>query len=58
MARTDSRKSSVCASGASFSPAKTTGTKTSSHSSGLWRISFSNRLSIGGHPAGETAKTW
>ena len=35
-----------------------TGTKTSSHSSGLWRISFSNRLSISGHSAGETAKTW
>ena len=58
MARTDSTKSSVCASGASFSAAKTTGTKTSSHSSGLWRISFSSRLSIGGHSAGETAKTW
>src|SRR5512144_2299562 len=42
MARTDSRKSSVCASGASLSAAKTAGTKTSSHSSGLWRISFSS----------------
>jgi hypothetical protein len=41
MARMDSRKSSVGASDASVSAAKTTGTKSSSHSNGLWRISFS-----------------
>ena len=46
MARTDSRKSSVCASGTTFSPARTAGTKTSSHRSGLWRISFSSGVSI------------
>ncbi len=58
MARTDSTKSSVGASAASVSATKTAGTKTSSHSSGLWRISFSNRVSIAGHSAGETTNEW
>ena len=44
IARTDSRNSRVWESGHSLSPARTTGTKTSSHSSGLCRISFSNRF--------------
>ena len=44
IASTDSTKSRVWASGHRISPAKTTGTKTSSHSSGLCRISFSSRF--------------
>ncbi len=42
MASTDSTKSSVCASGLSFAAANTTGTKASSQSIGLWRISLSS----------------
>ena len=42
MARMDNTKSSVCASGASLCPASTAGTKTSSHSTGLSRSSFSS----------------
>src|SRR5262245_55705277 len=40
MASTDSTKSSVCASGLSFAARNTAGTKASSQSSGLWRISL------------------
>ena len=41
IASTDSTKSSVCASGRTFAAMNTTGTKASSQSSGLWRISLS-----------------
>ncbi len=44
IARTDSRNRRVWESGHSLSPARTMGTKISSHSSGLCRISFSNRF--------------
>ena len=39
MARTDSTKSNVDASGRLLAATSTTGTNTSSHSNGLWRIS-------------------
>src|SRR5512134_1806516 len=44
MASTDSTKSAVCASGLSFAATNTTGTKASSQSIGLWRISLRRRF--------------
>ena len=47
MASTASTKSRVCESGLSFSITNTAGTKASSQSSGLWRISFSRAFMMG-----------
>jgi hypothetical protein len=55
MASTESTKSSACASGLRVAAANTTGTKTSSQSSGLWRISFSKGL-IGMCGSGEFSR--
>ena len=60
IARTDSRNSRVWASGHNLSPDRTTGTKTSSHSSGLCRISFSSKLMSAPmmRPVRETPWSW
>src|SRR3974390_3347512 len=42
MASTERTNSRACASGISFAATKTTGTRVSSQSMGLWRISLSN----------------
>src|SRR5262245_5519191 len=44
IAKTDTTKSSVCASGLTASSTRTTGTRTSSHSSGVLRILFSKGM--------------
>ena len=46
IASTDSTNSKVCDSGLSFKATKTTGTKTSNQSKGLWRISCSSGFMV------------